>query len=69
MTSKEIQRTQLHYLLMVITMTNRKTISRRMIVWRPETFVTDKYEDNDKQLMQYLTMTIVLQTKRQYLGL
>ena len=68
MTSKEIQRTQLHYLLMVITMTNRKTISRRMIVWRPETFVTDKYKDNDKRQMQYLLMTIVLQTKRQYLG-
>ena len=30
-------------------MTNRKTICRPIIAWRPETFVTDKYEDNDKR--------------------
>ena len=67
--SKRVQRTQLQYLSMAITMTNRKTISRPMIAWRREIFVTDKYEDNDRQQMQYLSMTIVLQTKRQYLGL
>ena len=67
--STQVQRTQLQYLSMAITMTNRKTISRPMIAWRREIFVTDKYEDNDRQQMQYLSMTIVLQTKRQYLGL
>ena len=34
-----------------------------MIAWRRETFVTDEYEDNDKQQMQYFSMTIVLQKK------
>ena len=63
--SEQVQRTQLQYLSMAITMTNKKTISWRMIAWRQETFVIDKYEDNDKQQMQYLSMTIVLQTKRQ----
>ena len=67
--STQVQRTQLQSLSMAITMTNRNTISRPMIAWRRETFVTGKYEDNDKQQMQYLSMTIVLQTKRQYLGL
>ena len=45
--------------------TNKKTISRPMIAWRREIFVTDKYEDSDKQQMRYLPMTILLQTKRQ----
>ena len=63
--STQVQSTQLQYLLIAITMTNKKTISRPMIAWRQETFVTDKYEDNDTQQMQYLSMTIVFQTKRQ----
>ena len=61
--STQVQRTQLQYLSMAITVTNKKTISRPMIAWRREFFVTDEYEDNDKQQMQYFSMTIVLQKK------
>ena len=41
--STQVQRTQLQYLSMAITMTNKKIISWPMIAWRPETFLTDSH--------------------------
>ena len=63
--STQVQRTQLQYLSMAITMTNRNTISRPMIAWRRETFVTDEYEDNDQQQMQYFFNDNCVTKKRQ----
>ena len=63
--STQVQRTQLQYLSMAITMTNRNKISRPTIAWRRETFVTDEYEDNDQQQMQYFFNDNCVTKKRQ----